>query len=155
MANGWTNRLKYNILDVYFRGASIAGSGFGAFLATAAVAPGADTNLKTDLTEIALGNGYDDAGGLDVNQDSTDFDVLTEDDTNDRGLVQIKDLSWTAGGGPIPASGAGAHYLILTDRHATVTSREALVYWDFGVDVGISDGQILTLQNAEIRINHS
>lgn len=151
---GITNRGKNNILAVVFRGAAIAGSNFAVFLAVAADAPTVDDNLKTDVTEIATGNGYS-AGGLNVDRaDSSGtpgFDVLTEDDTNDRALVQIEDLVWTASGGPIPASGNGARYAGLTDRNATVGSREMWGFWDLTSDRSISDTQTLTLQDCEIR----
>lgn len=139
------------MLDTYFRGAAISGSGFAVFLATSAVSPTQDSNVKTDVTEIATGDGYS-AGGINVNRDSTDFDVLTEDDTNDWALVQIKDLVWTASGGPIPASGNGARWALLTDRNATVGSRLILAYFDLISDRTVSDGQSITLQNIECRL---
>ena len=139
------------MLDTYFRGAAISGSGFAVFLATSAVTPTQDSNVKTDVTEIATGDGYS-AGGINVNRDSTDFDVLTEDDTNDWALVQIKDLVWTASGGPIPASGNGARWALLTDRNATVGSRLILAYFDLISDRTVSDGQSITLQNIECRL---
>ena len=139
------------MLDTYFRGAAISGSGFAVFLATSAVSPTQDSNVKTDVTEIATGDGYS-AGGINVNRDSTDFDVLTEDDTNDWALVQIKDIVWTASGGPIPASGNGARWALLTDRNATVGSRLILAYFDLISDRTVSDGQSITLQNIECRL---
>ena len=139
------------MLDTYFRGAAISGSGFAVFLATSAVSPTQDSNVKTDVTEIATGDGYS-AGGINVNRDSTDFDVLTEDDTNDWALVQIKDIVWTASGGPIPASGNGARWALLTDRNATVGSRLIIAYFDLVSDRTVSDGQSITLQNIEVRL---
>ena len=139
------------MLDTYFRGAAISGSGFAVFLATSAVTPTQDSNVKTDVTEIATGDGYS-AGGINVARDSTDFDVLTEDDTNDWALVQIKDLVWTASGGPIPASGNGARWALLTDRNATVGSRLIIAYFDLVSDRTVSDGQSITLQNIEWRL---
>ena len=139
------------MLDTYFRGAAISGSGFAVFLATSAVTPTQDSNVKTDVTEIATGDGYS-AGGINVNRDSTDFDVLTEDDTNDWALVQIKDIVWTASGGPIPASGNGARWALLTDRNATVGSRLIIAYFDLVSDRTVSDGQSITLQNIECRL---
>ena len=106
------------------------------------------------MTEIADTNGYT-TGGYQLTPGSTDFDVLTEDDSNDRGLVQIKDVVWTASGGPIPASGAGARYAILTDDNATVANREVLAYFDLSSDRSVSDGQTLTVQNSELRLNES
>jgi hypothetical protein len=80
---------------------------------------------------------------------------LTEDDTNDRGLVQVKDIAWTASGGSIPASGNGARYAVLTDDNGTVGSREVYAYWDLTADRTVSVGQTLTLQNLELRLNES
>ena len=104
-----------------------------------------------DLTEIAPGNGYT-AGGQALTPGATDFDVWTEDDTNDRGLVQIRDVLWTASGGAIPASGDDAHYAVLTDANATVGSREVFHFWDLGSDLSALTGQSLTVRDAEIQI---
>jgi len=119
-----------------------------------AAAPTADINTKSELTEIATGNGYT-AGGISLNRDATDFDVLTEDDTNDRALIQIKDLVWTASGGNLPASGNGARYAILTDDNVTLGSREVWTYFDLVSDRTVSTGQTLTLTNCELRLNES
>lgn len=149
---GWTNRGKFAVLGVTFRANSISGSAFAVFLALAADAPTADDNVKTDVSEIATGNGYV-AGGINVARNSTDWDVHTEDDGNDRAFIQIKDLVWTASGGSIPASGNGARYALLTDQNGTVGSREIWAFWDLTSDRTISDTQTLTLQNCELRIN--
>jgi hypothetical protein len=90
-----------------------------------------------------------------LNKDATDFDVITEDDTNDWGRVQVKDLVWTASGGPIPASGDGARYAIFTDDNGTIGSREVYAYWDLTSDRTVSDGQTLTLQDCELRITET
>jgi hypothetical protein len=147
---GVTNRGKLRLLQLALQNAALPGGGFAVALVTAAVAPTADTDLLSDLTEIAAGNGYV-SGGQNVNRDATDFDVATEDDVNDRAFVQIKDISWTASGGTIPASGAGARYAVLTDRNPTVASREVYAFWDLGGDKSIANGQALILQDLEIR----
>ena len=123
-------------------------------LVTSAAAPGADTNTLSQLTEIAAGNGYT-SGGYQLSRNSTDFDSLTENDTDDRGELQIKDVTWTASGGSLPGSGNGARYAVLTDDNGTVGSREVYMYWDLTSDRSVSVGQVLTLQNCEIRINES
>lgn len=151
---GATNRGKLRALDFLFRGTAFGGgaNSWAVFLATSAVAPSSTINTKTELTEIATGNGYS-AGGIALARNSTDFDTVTELDSPDlRGSVQIRDLSWTAAGGPVPATGGGARYAILTDGHATVASREAWAFWDLGADRSITDGQTLTLQDAELRL---
>ena len=91
---GWTNKGKMSILDAYFRNNG-APTNFYVALVTSATAPDADTDTMGDVTEISAGNGYT-SGGYQLSKNSTDFDTLTEDDTNDRGLVQVKDVVWTA-----------------------------------------------------------
>ena len=150
---GWTNKGKMSILDAYFRNAG-APTNFYIILFTDASAPDADTDQESDLTEIAAGNGYT-TGGYSLTKNSTDFDVLTEDDGNDRGLIQVKDVVWTASGGSIPDAGDGARYAMLTDDDGTIGNREAYQYWDLASNREVSDGQTLTLQNLEIRINES
>lgn len=150
MASVMTNKGKYNILEWAFRKANIPTVLYLALI-TNATAPVADTNTFSELTEITAGNGYT-AGGISVAMNATDFDVLTEDDGNDRALVQIKDEVWTASGGPIPLSGTGAYYAILTDDNGTQGSREVIASFDLTGPISISSGQTLTLQNCELRL---
>ena len=149
MASGLTNRGIYNLLDVVFRGATPP-TNFYVALVTAATAPTSDTNTFSELTEIAAGNGYT-TGGYQLSRNSTDFDTLTEDDTNNRADIQIKDIVWTASGGSIPASGSGASYAVLLGDNATISSREVWAFWDLTSARTVSDGQTLTLQDCEIR----
>jgi len=148
---GMTNKGKYRLLGWAFRGDTIPTNLYLA-LVTSAVAPTADINTFGQLTEIAAGNGYT-TGGYQLTPGSTDFDVHTEDDAEDRALVQVKDVVWTASGGPIPASGDGARYAVLLDDDGTVANREVLAYWDLTSDRSVSDSQTLTLQNCELRLD--
>ncbi len=150
---GFTNKGKAGLLESLFNAAG-APATFNMGLATSAVAPVADTNTFGQLTQIATGNGYVD-GGINLAKNSTDFDNILEDDTNDRGSIQIKDLVWTASSGPIPASGDGARYSALCDANVTVGSREVWNYFDLVSDRTVSDGQALTLQDCEMRLNES
>ena len=147
----FTNKGKYRLLDWVFRRTTMP-TNFYIALVTSTAAPTADTDTLSDLTEIAAGNGYT-SGGYQLTPNSTDFDTLTEDDTNDRGLTQAKDIVWTASGGSIPASGGEARYAVLLDDNATVGSREVLAWWDLVSDRSVSDGQTLTLQDCELRLN--
>jgi hypothetical protein len=108
----------------------------------------------SDLTQIATGNGYSD-GGQSVSRNATDFDVLTEDDTNDKAYVQLKDFAWTASGGPIPSDSSGATYCVLTDDNVTVASRDVYCYGSLGSARVVSDGQTLTLQNFELDLTET
>lgn len=149
--SGLTNKGKMRILGVTFRG-DTPPTNFYVALCTSAVAPDKDLNTKSQMTEIAAGNGYT-AGGYQVDRNSTDFDTLTEDDATDRGYIRLKNLTWTASSGPIPSSGNGARYAILTDDNVTLDDREVWAYWDLGADYSISDGQTFTLQDAELRLD--
>jgi len=146
---GMTNRGKQMIMDAYFRGATMPTNLYVA-LCTSATAPTPDTNTLADLTQVATGNGYTD-GGFSLARNSTDFDSLVEDDTNDRADLQVKDVAWTASGGNLPSSGA-ARYAVLTDDNVTVSARQVLAYWDLTSDRVVSDTQTLTLQNLELRL---
>lgn len=146
---GMTNRGKKKILDYYFRRQGTLPTNFYIPLATSAVAPSADLNTLSELTQIASGNGYT-TNGISLTPNTTDFDVMTEDDTNDKAILQVKDVVWTASGGSMPGSGNGARYAVLTDDNGTPGSRDVIVYWDLVSDRTISDTQTLTLQNCEI-----
>ena len=76
-------------------------------------------------------------------------------DASDYALLQIKDVVWTASGGPIPASGNGARYAVLTDDNVTQGSREVYFYWDLVSDRSVSSGQTLTLQDMETRVTET
>ena len=146
---GVTNRGKYTILNYYFRRQGTLPTNFYNSLYTSATTPTADTNTHGDLTQIATGNGYT-TGGYSLTPGVTDFDVMTEDDGNDKAILQIKDVVWTASGGNIPASGSGARYSGLTDDNGTEASRILFAWWDLSADRTVSTGQTLTLQNQEI-----
>jgi hypothetical protein len=150
MASGVTNRGKALLFDYVFRGVALP-TNFYVALATSATTPTADTNTLSELTEIAAGNGYT-TGGYSLSKNTTDFDTLTEDDTNDKAILKIKDVVWTASGGAIPASGNGARWAVLTDYNATVGSRQVMAWWDLTSDRTVSSGQPLTLQDCELDI---
>lgn len=148
MASGMTNRGKYLIQMDYFRN-ELTPTNFYLALCTSAATPNEDTNTLVELTEIAAGNGYT-AGGYSLSKNSTDFDVCTENDSDDRSFIQIKDVVWTASGGPIPSSGNGARWAVLTNDDS---DPDILAYFDLTNDRTVSDGQTLTLQDCEIRFN--
>lgn len=145
---GLTNRGKKRIMDAFFRNQNVPTNLYLA-LCTSANTPTADTNTLSELTQIATGNGYTD-GGYQLSRNTTDFDVLTEDDSGDKAIIQLKDIVWSASGGSIPSSGDGARWAVLTDDNVTVGSRDVLGFWNLVSDRSVSTGQDLTLQNCEI-----
>jgi len=147
---GWTNRGKYANLNSWLRATGTPAACYVALL-TAASAPGPDTNLMSDHTELGAGNGYV-AGGIIIARTAVGFDSLVEDDVNDRAEIQVKDITWTAVGGPIPAAGAGATYAVLTDDAGVVANREIYHYWTLaGAPITLLVGESLTLQDLEMR----
>jgi hypothetical protein len=152
-----TNRGKKRELDVFYRGQN-APTGFYLALVKATANPTVDTNVWSDISahEIAAGNGYT-ANGKSIGRNTTDWEAPVEDDTNDRAYVQLVNSAgtFTASGGPIPASGAGARYAVLLDDNSTPANREVLLVWDLGADRTISDGQQLILQDCERRSNNA
>lgn len=147
-----TNRGAFRMLQSFFRNTSTPTVLYAFLIDASSATPTVDSNTVSDLTEVPAGNGYT-AGGISLSRNSTDFDVLTEDDTNDRALIQIRDLVWTASGGSLPGSGSGARHLGLTDDNATQSARDVLTTWDLSSNRVVSSGQTLTIQNAEIRLS--
>jgi len=149
----WTNRGKFLMLDWVFGGEPLPDS-FYVALVTVDNVPTVDTNTLDELTEIADGNGYTE-GGYELTPGDTDFDVFTEDDTNDRAFVQIKDLVWTASGGTIPPSGNGARYAVLTDSTGesgeTIGDRQVIAMWDLVTTREATVGFVITLADCELR----
>lgn len=150
MASGFTNRGKKLMAEAYFK-AGTAPTTFYMALLTSATSPTADSNVMSDHTQIAAGNGYTD-GGLAVERSAVGFDVSTEDDATDKHYLQIKNLVWTASGGSLPASGNGARWAVLTDDNATVSARQIIAYFDLVSDRSVSVGQTLTLQDCQLDI---
>jgi hypothetical protein len=149
MASGVTNKGAYKILGWALRQETMETNLYLALI-TNDDTPGVDTNTLGELTEIASGNGYT-TGGYQLTPNSTDFDVWTEDDGNDKGLIQLKDIVWTASGGSIPDSGTGAYYAVLTDDNGTVGDREVYAWFELtGAPISVSNGQTLTLPDVEI-----
>jgi len=144
---GSTNRGSYIWAGVCFRGETLTSK---YYIALVTDTPVPETNVFSDLTEIATGNGYS-AGGYELTPGSTDFDLWSElDGSDDVGRIQIKDVVFTASGGSIPASGDGALYAVLLDHHATPASRNVLGFWSLGSARTISDTQTLTLNDLQI-----
>src|SRR3990170_5461957 len=100
---GSTNRGKFRLLDHEFRRTTLPTNYFLALVISSG-SPGPDTNVLGDLTEIAAGNGYS-AGGVSLDPNATDFDVITEDDDEDRGGSEMKGSRILGGGGPSAGSG--------------------------------------------------
>lgn len=146
MASGWTDKGVYRALDVAMRGAT-APTTFYLALVTSATAPTKTTNTLSQLTEIAAGTGYT-SGGVAVARSAVGFDVLNEADPV---VLQLADVVYTASGGSIPNSGGGARYAVLTDDNGTVGSREVWAFFDLASDRTVSDGQSLTIEDAELQ----
>lgn len=135
------------------RGESPVGGAFKLHLVTndpATLTP--SVTLLGELTEITGGNGYvaGDSGGIDINPNATDFDVISHTDSPGKAITQLKDITWTASGGTIPASGSDARALVLTDANGTANSRKVIAYWDLITAFNLTNGQSVTLSDFEL-----
>jgi hypothetical protein len=65
--------------------------------------------------------------------------------------VVVADVTWTASGGNLPASGDGARWAVLLD--GAVSGSNVLAYFDLVSDRTVSDGQTLTIEDSEIDAN--
>src|SRR5436190_10352956 len=146
---GITNRGMFRIFNAYFRNQNVPTSFFTALI-TNAIPPTPDTQAFSSVTEIAIGNGYNTAGGASLSRNSTDFNYLLDQDSPPRGEVGLKDIVFTASGGTLPASGAGARYLLLLDNNATFGSRDVLLYIDLTADRSVTTGNPITVTAAKL-----
>lgn len=140
----FTTRGLELILDWAFSRTTTRPTHFFVALCTSASAPAHDTKTLADLTEIAAGHGYT-AGGFQLDATATDFPGLAENDTRVFSELATKAVVWTASGGDIPASGAGALYVVMTTDEATVANRQVLWYVSLRSAQTILSGQPFTL----------
>lgn len=158
MASVTSNRSKYSLLGTYFlNDADTTPPGFAIALITAGgvgtsdaapVAPTASNCLTWNdcaQNEIPAGNGYV-SGGIQLPRDNTAWTSFVEDDANNRALVGLRNISWTAAGGNLPISGGGAAYAVLMD---TSPAKNVVMVLDLGGSRTVSDTQQLILQNVQ------
>ncbi len=146
--SGFTNKGKYRLLGNY-RGVAMPAN-FNLTLTTDAVRPSADLTTLGELTQISAATGST-TNGQSVSLNATDFDVYTEDDANDRALIQLKNFTWTASGGDL----GPARDVELTDGNVTPSNREIWNYWSLGSNRTVSDTQALTLIDLEIDLSET
>jgi hypothetical protein len=144
---GMTNTGKAYMLQYAFNGVTET---FAVALCTGDTVATAGTETLADLTQVPAGNGYT-AGSVQLTMNTTDFDVVSQSGPSAKGYIQVKDVAWTASGGPIPASGNGALYAVLTEATTAVTTNRAvLAYPSLTTGRSVSDGQTLTVQDITI-----
>ena len=136
MADGFTNKGKAKLLRSFFQSETPPDNVY-AYLVTNAVAPTADTNTLSELTEI-LETGKE----ISLDLDTTDFNNAVEDDDNDKATIQIKDLIFD---GAITA----ASYVVLTDDDSTEADRVVYAYWSLGSIRTIDSGDTLVIADLQ------
>lgn len=132
---GVTNRGKKILLELALNNTALGVSlaTFYACLVTAADAPGADTNVLADLTEVTPGNGYV-AGGVAVPRTAWS---MTENDSSDLSYG-TKDFYWTADGGYLPSAGYARYVVLCTDSAA----RDVIAYYDLADPDGVGGRRV-------------
>tara|TARA_R110002020_G_scaffold79557_2_gene199308 strand:- start:869 stop:1300 length:432 start_codon:yes stop_codon:yes gene_type:complete len=136
MADGFTNKGKAKLLRSFFQSETPPDNVY-AYLVTNAVAPTADTNTLSELTEIT-----ETGKEISLDLDTTDFNNAVEDDDNDKATIQIKDLIFN---GAITA----ASYVVLTDDDSTEADRIVYAYWSLGSIRTIDSGDTLVIADLQ------
>lgn len=143
MASGFTNRGKKLMLDWGL--ISSRPSAFYMALVTSDNTPGVLTNTLSDLTEIPIGNGYNNAGGK-----VCSFGSLVENDGSNFATVTVSDVIWVATAGPIPTSGT-ARWAVILDDNVTPASRQVLAWLDLGAERQVTAGNSLAITGAILK----
>lgn len=139
---GFTNKGKAKILRAFFQSESKPSYVY-IYLVTAADVPTSATNTLSELTEIT-----ETGKQVQLSFGTTDFDTSTadsEDDTLNRGIMQIKDINVT---GAITA----AAYVVLTDDNVTEADREVWAFWFLGSTRSITATETLKISNLEFNL---
>lgn len=108
-----------------------AGDTLRVYLSNAAPSASADL-VKTDLAEIAAGNGYT-AGGQDVANDYTESAGV--------GTLVGTDVVITASGGTI----GPFRYVVLYNDTPTSPADPLIGWWDYGSSITLNDGETFTI----------
>ena len=108
-----------------------AGDTLRVYLSNAAPSASADL-VKTDLAEIAAGNGYT-AGGEDVANDYTESVGV--------GTLVGTDVVITASGGTI----GPFRYVVLYNDTPTSPADPLIGWWDYGSSITLNDGETFTI----------
>ena len=95
------------------------------------VAPVATNTVKSNITEIAAGNGYT-AGGATAA-------FVSGNDTSGTYKLILSAPSWTASGGSI----AQFRYAVL--YNSTTASGNLIGWWDYGAEVNLTNGNTFTV----------
>lgn len=93
------------------------------------------TTGTTGPAEIASGNGYS-AGGVTAT-------VTSSSQTAGLYKLVLGDVTFTATGGSIPATGAGLRYAVLYNSSAP--NDELIGYWDYGATITLLDTETMTV----------
>jgi hypothetical protein len=95
------------------------------------VAPVATNTIKSNITEIAAGNGYTAGGGAAA--------FVSGADTAGLYKLILSAVSWTASGGSI----AQFRYAIL--YNSTPANGNLIGWWDYGAEVNLTNGNTFTV----------
>ena len=106
-------------------------------LVTSTYTPNIDTHTKrSDITNEVSGTGYTAGGATLANK------AVTADNTNDRGVFDADDVSWTTS--TITARGA----VLYKSRGGASSADELIMYLDFSTDYTSTAGTFLITWNA-------
>lgn len=94
-------------------------------------APVATNTIKTNISEIAAGNGYTASGATAT--------FVSGNDTSGTYKLVLSQVSWTASGGSI----AQFRYAVL--YNSTPVNGNLIGWWDYGAEVNLTNGNTFTV----------
>ncbi len=131
MASGTYNRLKYNLMKKIV---DLDADTIYVMLLTSSHSFDADHDEKTDVSANEIsGTGYTAGGAVLANT------TVTQDDTNDRAVLDADDTAWTT------ATFTARHAVLWDD---TPSGDPLLISIDFGTDKSVSAGTFTIVWNA-------
>lgn len=156
-----TNRGAYLLLGTLLFNDPDNSTFYIALIDQGSAAPTVDTNLMSDLTEIAAGNGYT-AGGASCARVLGNGASLTEDDASDYAEARLRNITaCQASGGAIPSdagSGGLIRYMVLTTDEGTVANRQIIGVYDLdaSLETGftVPDGKELNVTGHKIKLSN-
>ena len=139
---GFTNKGKAKILRAFFQSESTPTYVY-IYLVTGDDVPTDETDTLSDLTEIT-----ETGKEVQLELNTTDFDTSTadsEDDTGNRGVMQIKDIE-------VAGAITSAAYVVLTDDIVVEADREVWAFWFLGSSRSVDSGETLKISNLEFNL---
>jgi len=145
---GVTNRGAFLMLDHFFHAAAVGSDFYLAFLDDSEP-PNADWDTMAGRAEIPAANGYV-AGGSSFAKAPGSWTLLEV--ASSSASARMLDRTLAAAGGPLPQTGPGIRYPVLTTDEGAPPDRQIIAVFDTGTNWQLADGETLTLGGMQLEL---